>query len=272
MIIDSFCFNNELDLLDIRLNELDRIVDKFILVEANKTQSLLDKPFHFEQNKKRYEKFLDKIVHIKVEDCPNNDRDLWTMEHFQRNCVARGLQEISPSMTDFVMISDIDEIPRASVIKHTIESNILDQVGIVVLDCDFYAYYMNLKAAYRTWVGASITRAELYTRYSPQVIKDEKNRYTKIPNGGWHFSWLGGGEKVWEKAHQCIEPYDKSSIPPKEDFIKYFEDFVNKEKKFFIKTESLQESQNEEFVVVDLDNSYPNYLKDNYNQYSKYFI
>ena len=51
MIVDCFSFFNELELLDIRLNVLDPYVDKFVLVEAAKTQTLKDKPFVFEENK-----------------------------------------------------------------------------------------------------------------------------------------------------------------------------------------------------------------------------
>ena len=47
MIIDCFPFFNELDVLDIRLNILNEVVDKFVLVEASKTQSKIDKPFYF---------------------------------------------------------------------------------------------------------------------------------------------------------------------------------------------------------------------------------
>ena len=54
MIIDCFPFFNELDVLELRLNILDSVVDKFVLVEASKTQSLIDKPFYFEDNKDRF--------------------------------------------------------------------------------------------------------------------------------------------------------------------------------------------------------------------------
>lgn len=37
MIYDCFTFFNELDLLEIRLNILSSVVDKFVLVEADKT-------------------------------------------------------------------------------------------------------------------------------------------------------------------------------------------------------------------------------------------
>lgn len=36
MIYDCFVFFNELDLLDLRLNILNEIVDKFVLVEGTK--------------------------------------------------------------------------------------------------------------------------------------------------------------------------------------------------------------------------------------------
>lgn len=39
MIYDCFQFNNELDLLEIRLNHHGAFVDKFILKEQNETNS-----------------------------------------------------------------------------------------------------------------------------------------------------------------------------------------------------------------------------------------
>ena len=83
MIYDCFTFFNELDLLEIRLNYLNEIVDKFVLVEMAKTHSNKDKPFYFEENKKRYEKFLDKIIHIKVSEYP----DLTKFDEYRRNWV-----------------------------------------------------------------------------------------------------------------------------------------------------------------------------------------
>ena len=108
MIIDCFPFFNELDILEIRLNILNDFVDKFILVEASNTQSKLDKPFYFEENKKRFDKFLDKIIHIKVTDYP--DQNGWEMENYQRNCILKGLNNIELSTDDIIGISDVDEI------------------------------------------------------------------------------------------------------------------------------------------------------------------
>ena len=97
MIIDCFPFFNELDILDIRLNVLNDCVDKFVLVEASKTQSLLDKPFYFEENKERFKPFLDKIVHVKVDEHPNVGGG--AMENFQRNRISLGCEYLDRKST-----------------------------------------------------------------------------------------------------------------------------------------------------------------------------
>jgi hypothetical protein len=51
MVYDCFIFFNELDLLEIRLNELNNVVDKFVIIEANKTFQNNHKPYYFEENK-----------------------------------------------------------------------------------------------------------------------------------------------------------------------------------------------------------------------------
>ena len=54
MIYDCFTFFNELDLLEIRLNILAEHVDRFVLVEANRTHTGITKPFFFEANRARF--------------------------------------------------------------------------------------------------------------------------------------------------------------------------------------------------------------------------
>ena len=71
-IYDGFIFFNELDLLEIRLNILNDVVDYFILVEASVTHQGTPKPFIFEENKDKFTKFLDKIIYIKVTNIPDN--------------------------------------------------------------------------------------------------------------------------------------------------------------------------------------------------------
>ena len=68
MIIDSFLFFQELDLLEIRLEYLYPLVDHFIIIEARQSFKGNAKDYIFEKNINRYEKYLDKIIYHKVED------------------------------------------------------------------------------------------------------------------------------------------------------------------------------------------------------------
>jgi beta-1,4-mannosyl-glycoprotein beta-1,4-N-acetylglucosaminyltransferase len=64
MIYDCFTFFNELDLLEIRLETLNDVVDKFVLVEATKTFRGENKVLYFKDNQERFAKFLKKIIYI----------------------------------------------------------------------------------------------------------------------------------------------------------------------------------------------------------------
>lgn len=268
MIIDCFPFFKELDLLEIRLNELDQVVDYFVLVEASKTQSKLDKPFYFEENKDRYSKFLDKIIHIKLENYPEENG--WAMENFQRNAVILGLQQLNISTTDRIMISDMDEIPRAEAIISSLNDPKFKDLLVYTLDIDFYVYFMNLKAVNKIWPGTVIFKPEVLNKFSIQNIKDEKNNYHKIPDAGWHFSWLGGYKKIREKALSCIEPYDKSKIPSEEDFKNYFTEYLENPSKKFIHIEDLNMQGIDLRLNLDYSN-YPKYLLDNFEKFKDYF-
>src|SRR5579863_8430750 len=114
MIYDCFTFFNELELLELRLNELAGVVDRFVIVEATKTHSGKPKPLHYRDNQARISRFHSQIIHVIVDDMPVSD-DAWTLENFQRNCIVRGLTGCRPD--DFILISDLDELPRAGVVK-----------------------------------------------------------------------------------------------------------------------------------------------------------
>lgn len=79
LIWDAFMFFNELDVLEMRLNELNSSVHKFVLVEATKTHSGNSKPLHYAENSHRFSAFYDKIVHIVVDDLPVHSNP-WVLE------------------------------------------------------------------------------------------------------------------------------------------------------------------------------------------------
>ena len=160
MLYDCFIFFNELELLEIRLNELNEIVDKFVLVEATRTHTNKIKSLYFEENKEKFSKFLDKIIYILVDDF-NNGTPL-DFEIHQRNAIAIGLKDAKPD--DVIMISDIDEIPK----KETI-LQVKDLPGIKTLEQNFYYYYINLLSKGKWLRGTKVLKYKDLT--TPQEIR-----------------------------------------------------------------------------------------------------
>jgi beta-1,4-mannosyl-glycoprotein beta-1,4-N-acetylglucosaminyltransferase len=200
-IFDAFQFFNELDILEIRLQELKHVVHKFILVEATKTHSNQPKPLHYELNKQRFAEFHNKIIHVVVQDLPNST-DPWVLENFQRNAMMRGLKKAHPN--DLVVIADVDEIPA---------SYILDAVR----SCDgptsptwLYSRFFNLKFEWEfqgQWKHPQIVRyANLLGSHGKAVTPQQvrmgamKENHTKIESAGWHCSFFSDVDGVIQKV------------------------------------------------------------------------
>lgn len=193
-IYDCFKFFNELELLDLRLMTLDSIVDKFVLVEANLTHTGKPKEFIFEKNKHLFEKYLHKIIHIKVEDLPYSANDIWKAENYQRNCITRGLTDIK--FGDKIIISDVDEIPNPD----TLLSNLDTKTPVPMVQHLFY-YYVNC-IQNQPWGGSVLATYPYYG--SPQDLRNIRTA-PGMANGGWHYSFMGGAERIKTKVENIAE-------------------------------------------------------------------
>ena len=71
-IYDCFLFFNELETLELRLEILNDIVDKFVIVESTVTFSGKEKKLFFNENKEKFKKFEDKIIHVIINDTPKD--------------------------------------------------------------------------------------------------------------------------------------------------------------------------------------------------------
>jgi beta-1,4-mannosyl-glycoprotein beta-1,4-N-acetylglucosaminyltransferase len=219
MIVDAFAFFNELELLELRLNTLNSVVDKFFLVESPYTFTGLDKPLYFEENKHKAEfaPFLDKITHIITEGQPAgliphanqlNERqhNAWTYDYWQKDHFQKAFDFMEND--DVFMFSDLDEIPHPFVLQELISERKLPAVLLQTL----YFYYINWvrpsdedgahqKEGY-IYGTALITKEEYIKRgYWPKKMRDERFNFYKVPpdRGGWHYCSLGGVDRVAQK-------------------------------------------------------------------------
>lgn len=201
-LIDCFTFYNELDMLELRLTELYDVVDKFILVEADRTQNGALKRYFFEDNKWRYKKWIDKIIHVKVV-FPEH-LDTWGREKYQRNSFTPSLYSIGLSPDDVIVISDLDEIPDFNTLSYI--KNSYHMKGLFKLEMDHYwGSLYNKMVSPEKWYHAKIVDwGTLRTRTPDECRLDFNCQWWE--NGGWHLSYFGGPDVIVNKinnmAHQ----------------------------------------------------------------------
>jgi beta-1,4-mannosyl-glycoprotein beta-1,4-N-acetylglucosaminyltransferase len=221
-------FFDEEMLLELRLNTLDKFVDKFIIVESAYTHSGKEKKLIFDINK--YPRFKKKIDYIVVKDLPrgieqisNNDSNLeitnkeimnaLRRENFQRNAINRGLANTDDN--DWIIISDLDEIPDLSNINF-----ISINKKIIFFKQKVFYYKLNLELKTLRWIGSKACKKKylkspqwlrnvkdkVYSKWRLDIIFSEK-RYNNIyfvENGGWHFSFVKKPEDIEKKLKSYL--------------------------------------------------------------------
>lgn len=265
MVIDCFPFFNELDILEIRLNILSPYVDKFILVEANQTQSFKPKPFYFEEHKDRFSKFLDKIIHVKMEE--NVPSQGWTLENFQRNYILKGLSQLTLKKNDIISVSDVDEIWNPHYLNEVIE--ILKSKNFVSMTMDYLVFFLNLETLNKKWIGTVFTSAKNLLQATPQGLRNIKDRVETIPSAGWHFGYQGGKDMVYEKYFSCVEPINKSLVPSKNDFDTLFDERI-KNGGYFIYSDNIND-KSVQLMKYPLE-KLPNYILNNIDKYQHMLV
>jgi len=206
-IIDCFTFYNELKMLEMRLQEMYDFVDYFVLVEATKTYANNDKELYYENNKEKYAKYNDKIIHIIVDDMPN-DNNAWLLEYHQRRCINRGVSQLELNNDDIIIVSDLDEIIDTDLIKNIKNKNINIENSIhYSIEQDLYYYNLNTKFNHK-WFGSKLLNYYTYYNNFNTDSNTIRNTHTNntLKNGGWHFSYFGDVEFIKNKiknfAHQ----------------------------------------------------------------------
>jgi len=215
-IYDCLIFFNELDLLEMRMEILNPHVDYFVITESPVTFSGQPKPLYFDENKDRFKKFEHKIIH-NVHRAEYDDLDAWQRERGQRNSSADVLQQANND--DIIVTSDVDEIPNFD----NIDLSLLDKDKVLVCHQDFYYYYLNtlfqdISQPKNFWKGTRIIRwGALKNNYvyidnlrdvNSHANKTMPEKLIDVPNAGWHFSFLGGADKIRYK----IESYSHQEM------------------------------------------------------------
>jgi hypothetical protein len=216
-IYDCFIFYNELEALHLRLHELYDRVDQFVLCEADRTFKGDPKPLIFSENRHLFAPFLDKIRVVEVHDMPA-DGSAWDREYHQRQAIRRGLFDAGPD--DIVMISDVDEIISATAVDY-----LRRNTGYFVFDMPMYQFYLNMRALADGWAKAFAYQWDLdaevgdynhVRHHETATFNRFEDRHHWIRSAGWHFTFLGGAERVRQKlgAYSHAESWQQRMLQP----------------------------------------------------------
>lgn len=205
MIYDCFTFYNELDLLEIRLRLLDQHVDRFVLVESNRTYAGKEKPLIFDGNRQRFSRWLDRIITVSppAEAYANAWFSIDWKQPFPGNCMEalhrNELSSINPHLKedDLIMQSDVDEVPDPlafDACKHLLAE------GHQCIRLAQKNHYFFVNYGRGNWPGTIFMTAGFFKAHLPHKIRvDETLERASCPNAGWHWSFLGGIEGIRAK-------------------------------------------------------------------------
>lgn len=204
MIIDCFSFFNEIKILLLRLHYLYDYVDRFVIVESDRTHIGNPKPYYLEQWWDAIPtKFLDKIskVRVQIEADDGSHKKVWTREYGQRIAMIRYVHDrISTSPNDQVLVSDLDEIPHRDLLIFLRRSLVP-----VPLKLEQLLMMYNPDTYQEPWRHALVCPASVITPENVNQMRLDKNLQL-LADAGWHFSYHMSPELILHKIQNFAHP------------------------------------------------------------------
>jgi beta-1,4-mannosyl-glycoprotein beta-1,4-N-acetylglucosaminyltransferase len=228
LIYSMTAFRNELDMLELRLNELDGVVDKHIVMESTITHSGKPKELVFMSHKHeaRFAPFLDRIVHVVENNTRDQHGEAFTDAHererSQRSALVHGLDMAGARAHDLVVFSDLDEIPRADYLE--LLRSCKGYGFPVTVHTPEYLYDLGCRMHGESWTRIKVVqRRQLKSACGwsmadvcPHDLRDDQafrlGLAQMVPpplvihEGGWHLTWFMGVEEMQKKLAAYSHP------------------------------------------------------------------
>lgn len=254
MVVDVITFNGEKELFEIRYNILKDFVDEFRVIEFDQTFSGKPKEVKFlgDQSWPKVKHYLikediwSKYYELALAS-PNTEygkgAEHWIREFCQKESIKDCLVDLEDN--DTVFIGDCDEIWNPTLAQY--EPKRVHKLGLLV-----YSYYLNNKSS-EQFYGNIWTQHKDIKNKTLNHVRSQSNYHTLIPNGGWHFTSMGGHDKVRDKL---TDSYTKDS---------YANDWVMNNLEDNIKNK--RDFMGRDFTYKIDESQWPKYLTDNREKY-----
>jgi len=293
-IYDCTLFYDEDMILEIRLNMLNKYVDKFVISESKYTHSGEKKKLNFDINK--FPEFKKKIIYVPIEDESDGliyekkdngfsekpvNRRVNSVKRiaYQRNKLMEGLPEANDN--DFIFYSDNDEIPNFANFDFEANKN-----KIVMFKQKLFYYKFNLFCDLVDWYGTkgckkkNLISFEWLRQIKPKKYPPfrldtifSKVKYTNVKivnDGGWHFTRILTPENIHSKELNA-EHHDEYRLS-KKDASKIADLVRRKVINYDFEAKTTDNKFTKEFKLKTLSIDHmPTFLKENIHKYSKWF-
>ena len=264
-LYDCITFFDENFLTNLRFEILNKVIDIFVVCESKYDHMGNPKPINFSLLNKKYK---DRVRHIIIEEQFPNSKNGWKNEEYQREKIFDGIEDAT--LDDYIFFSDSDEIPNP---EKLFDFKLKKKFGIFFQK--MFTYKMNLFNKYETpWEGTRISKKKdlksidwlrhkvLFKnlKYGFWRIDKEKN-IEIIDDGGWHFNYLLRPDEISKKF--------KSLAETSWDNKKYYDEKTIKEK---IEKKIDLFNRGHIFEHKEIDESYPDYIKNNLEKYKEWIL
>jgi beta-1,4-mannosyl-glycoprotein beta-1,4-N-acetylglucosaminyltransferase len=264
-LLDCITFFDNNFMFEIRYNVLHEYIDYFVVCESKfdhkgspKKQNFIFKDY-YDNNKIKY-LFVDKPF-------PRNT-NRWENQAIQREELLKQLNFAEPD--DYIFFSDPDEIINPNILKNF---NLEKKFGIFLQKC--FNYKFNLFNPYESpWEGTRVAKKKNIKSidYLRQVIKsknleykffriDKEKNIELFEKGGWHFNNILSPQEISLKLKTFAHSEFSGPEYTNEKII--LKKIQNKVDLF---------NRGHQYKIVNFDESFPKYLRDNIDKYKKYLL
>lgn len=226
-VYDCFPYFNERELLELRIKLLDDYVDGFYIIDADHTHGGHPKEFSCSKTLEELNLQSDKIKVIEISlPSHSENADNYFRERKQRNAVAEYFEDDA-----VYIVSDCDEIIDPMLIDIFFGGATTHPDSIMRITLDWLCGKANLRLCneknepipFPTPFVCMKHHIKDYTL--SEIREDLAGNYNKIKyhslflqdsigkniSCGWHFSWMGGNNRMKVKMRSFLHCYDSNT-------------------------------------------------------------
>jgi beta-1,4-mannosyl-glycoprotein beta-1,4-N-acetylglucosaminyltransferase len=208
MVYDLTQYCGEDHLLKLRLETLENIVDRFIIIEGTKTHTLLDKPLYFLEQQEKFKKYLisGKLIYLHGDYCIF--KNPFFNDFSARIELQKVMQKQKLNLNDIILHGDLDEIPNPKILADQIEK----YSSPIMLNMKQRILCLDLEGD-STHNGTIVIDTKTLLSNALHELRNNRHKvpFTIVDNSGWHFTYCNSPLKIIEKlnsfahASECPE-------------------------------------------------------------------